>query len=402
MRLRHCLLLAAWAVAVPLSAVWAQNAATANATAGVSPVASEAAAKDLREVSVRIPVTVKDLYGRQETKNIPITIYSPAGEGPFPLLVFNHGRAPAAKRAAQGRNRPEAAARYFVAKGFVVMAPTRVGYGETYGDFDPEQSGSCSNLQVEPMSTAASDQVLAAVEYARTLPFVDASRWLVAGQSVGGLTGIATVARAPEGLLGGINFSGGTGGNPDSSPGRSCRPQALETYWGRIAAQARVPMLWMYWENDKYWGPDAPRAWHKAWTAGGGTADFWHFSPSGEDGHNGLNADMDHWLPVVDEFLSRLGFSRPGIVPRPGASGFAELVDTSKASFNPQSRAAYDRFLASPLPRAFALSGTGGWGFAAGDYAHGKALGNCQRYHVSCRLYAVDNDVVWTRPELTR
>jgi len=390
MRLRHCLLLAVCVAAASVPAAWAQSAATAASSA-----ANETAAKDLREVSVRIPVTVKDLFGRQETRNIPITVYSPAGDGPFPLLVFNHGRAPAAKRAAQGRSRPEAAARYFVAKGFVVMAPTRVGYGETYGDFDPEQSGFCSNPQVEPMSLAASDQVLATVEYARTLPFVDTSRWLVAGQSVGGLTSIATVGRAPAGLLGGINFSGGSGGNPDNSPGRSCRPQALEAYWGRIATQARVPMLWMYWENDKYWGPEVPKVWHKAWTAGGGKADFLQFGPSGEDGHNGLNADMDRWLPVVDAFLGRLGFSLPGIVPRPAASGFADVKDTSRVPVNAQSLAAYQKFLDGPLPRAFAVSELGGWGYAAGDYAHGKALGNCQRHHGSCRLYAVDNDVVW-------
>jgi dienelactone hydrolase len=393
MRLRQCWVLAICCASAAMPCAWAQ---TAPATPPAAPPVTEVLAKDLGEAVVRIPVTVKDMYGRQETKNMPITIYRPTGEGPFPLLVFNHGRAVAAKRAAQGRNRPETAARYFVAKGFVVLAPTRIGYGETYGDFDPEQSGGCNNLQVEAMSLAASDQVLAAVEYAKTLPFVVASRWLVAGQSVGGLTSIATVARVPAGLTGGINFAGGTGGNPDASPGRPCRPQALENYWGRIAGQAQVPMLWLYWENDKYWGPDVPKAWHQAWVAGGGMAELASFAPSGEDGHNGLFADMDHWLPVVDDFLNRLGFNRPGIVPRPQASGFADVQDTSRVPVTVQSLAAYQKFLESPLPRAFAVSGRGGWGYSVGDYAHGRALGNCQRQNFGCRLYAIDNDVVWT------
>jgi hypothetical protein len=42
------------------------------------------------------------------------------------------------------RFRYEQQARYFVGKGFVVMVPTRVGYGETYDGFDPETSGGCS------------------------------------------------------------------------------------------------------------------------------------------------------------------------------------------------------------------------------------------------------------------
>ncbi len=363
-----------------------------DATPVAAPV-TEVLAKDLQEEIVRIQATVKDLYGREATKPVPITIYRPAGEGPFPLVVFNHGRSVAEKRAQQGRSRPETVARYLVAKGFVVMAPTRIGYGETYGDFDPENSA-CKNI--EPMSVAASQQVLAAVEFAKTLPYVDATRWLVAGQSVGGLTSVATVGRAPEGLLGGINFSGGTGGNPDVNPGRPCNPAATARYWGDIAKNAKVPMLWMYWENDKYWGPDIPKDWHQAWTRGGGQAQLTSFGPSGENGHNGLNEDMDHWLPVVDRFLQDLGFDRPAIVMAPAPSGFADIADASRVLVSSAGKAAYAKFLEMAPPKAFAITTKGGYGFARGDYATGRALGNCQRTNGNtCALYAVNDDVVW-------
>ncbi len=363
-----------------------------DATPAVPP-ATEVMAKDLQEEVVRIRATVKDLYGREATKPVPITIYRPAGDGPFPLVVFNHGRSVAEKRAQQGRSRPETVARYLVAKGFVVMAPTRIGYGETYGDFDPENSA-CKNI--EPMSIAASQQVLATVEFAKTLRYVDASRWLVAGQSVGGLTSVATVGRGPEGLLGGINFSGGTGGNPDANPGRPCNPGAISRYWGDIAKNAKVPMLWLYWENDKYWGPDTPKDWHQAWTRGGGQAQFTGFGPSGENGHNGLNEDMDHWLPVVDRFLQDLGFDRPAIVTAPPPSGFADIADASRVPVSNAGKAAYAKFLDMAAPKAFAITTKGGYGFARGDYAAGRALGNCQRNNGNtCALYAVNDDVVW-------
>ena len=360
--------------------------------------AAEIYAKDMREEIVRINVTVKDMFNRQETRPMPITIYRPAGDGPFPLVVFNHGRATQSRRAAQARYRPEHAARYLVTKGFVVLVPVRIGYWETYGDFDPEQSGSCSNISVEPMSIAASDQVLAAVEYAKSLTYVDASRWIVAGQSVGGLTAIATVGRNPAGLLGGINFAGGTGGNPDANPGRPCSPGQLSRYWGRLAKGSTVPMLWLYWQNDKYWGPDIPREWHKAWVDGGGKADFKSFPAAGTDGHRGLNIDMNTWLPVVDEFLERLGFTKSAIVTRPAVSGFADIADSGKLPSAAQGKAGYARFLEIKLHRAFALSARGAWGYASGDYAMGRALGNCQRSGQICRLYAVDSDVVW-RPD---
>ena len=367
--------------------VWAQDEKPS--------AAPEILAKDLREEVLRTQATVKDMFGRQSTMPLPMTVYRPPGDGPFPLVVFNHGRAVEAKRAKQGRYRPESAARYFVAKGFVVLVPNRIGYWETYGSFDPEYSG-CKSI--EPMSVAASDQVLAAVEFAKTLPYVDTSRWLVAGQSVGGLTSVATVGRAPAGLLGGINFSGGTGGNPDANPERPCNPGATTRYWGEIAKNAKVPMLWLYWANDKYWGPDIPKTWHHAWVGGGGRANLTAFGPSGDNGHSGLTEDMDRWLPVVDAFLDQLGFEHSAIVKVPPPNTFAAIDATASVPVGASGKAAYAKFLEMALPRAFAVSSKGGFGLARGDYAAGRALGNCQRYGNPCALYAVDADVVW-RPQ---
>ncbi len=357
---------------------------------------NEAYAADLKEEVVRIKVTVKDLYGRLESRLIPVTLYRPDGDGPYPFVVFNHGRAPGAKRAVQSRYRPEHAARYLVAKGLVVFVPMRVGYGETYGDFDPEYAGTCRNpASIEAMSIAASDQILAVAEFARSLPYTDASRWLVAGQSVGGLAAVATAGRKPKGLIGGINFSGGTGGDPDQNPSNPCGPQRMANYWGKLASQEAPPMLWLYWQNDKYWGADHPKTWHKAWVTGGGAADFKTFPPAGLDGHSGLNIDMDSWLPVVDAFLSKLGFSQAAIVSRSPATTFAKISSVDDVPVSALGKAGYARFLESKSPRAFAVGDSGAWGSAAGDYALGKALGNCQRSGQQCSPYAVDNDVVW-------
>ena len=376
------------------------TAPAAAATAPPPAPAETPPALDLQEAVVRIPVTVKDQYGRQETRQIPITIYRPAGNGPWPLFVFNHGRATPEKRAQEGRYRPEVLARYLVDKGFVVMVPMRIGYAENFGDYDPESSGACNHPHVEPPSIAASDQVLATVNYARTLPYVDASRWLVGGQSMGGTTSIATVGRAPAGLLAGVNFAGGSGGDPEHNPGKPCGPSALTRYWGSLAAHAKVPMLWLYWQNDKYWGPDLPKEWHQAWVQNGGRAEFHQFPPSGEDGHSGLSRDFEHWLPVVDHFLRELGFTRDAIVPRPAPSGYAALADASKVPLSARNKAAYDKFLASPLPRALAVSDKGGYGMStASAYAWGLALGHCRRWGQTCTLYAVDNDVVYIAPQ---
>ncbi len=354
-------------------------------------------AADLHEQVLSLPVSVKNAWGREFSGNIAITVFKPAGTGPFPLVVMNHGRAIAERRAQQGRQRFEPLARYLVSKGFTVFVPTRLGYGQTYGQADPEDAGSCQALKPEPIATAAADQALAAVELARSLPWVDVSRWVVMGQSVGGLTATAVAWRKPPGLVAAINFAGGTGGNPDTRPGNPCSPQALERLWGRQAGAAGVPMLWIYWQNDLYWGADWPRRWAAAWQEGGGRVEFHQLPAAGKDGHSGLSIDMDHWVPLVEEHLARAGFGQPGLVARPAASDHATIEQIDKLPAGAVARDLYaSKFLSAKAPRAFAIGPDGVSGWAAGDWAMGRALGFCQaRRGAPCKLYAVDDEVVW-------
>jgi dienelactone hydrolase len=354
-------------------------------------------AHDLNEQVLRLPVTVKDLYGREETRSIALTAFKPSGQGPFPLVIVSHGRAPADRRAQQGRQRFEPLARYLVDKGFAVLVPTRVGYGDTYGDFDPEDHGGCSAMRVEPVSIAASDQVLATLQFAQTLPYVDTSRWVAMGQSVGGLTTVAVAWRQPPGLVGAINFAGGTGGDPQNRPAQPCSPVQIERLWRGHAGTVQVPMLWLYWENDKYWGADVPKRWYQAFTEGGGKAEMHSLPAVGTDGHAGLGIDMDNWVPLVDAYLARIGFTTSGMMLRPPASNHARLDDVARLPASQNVReGSYRRFLEARLPRAFAIGPKGASGWATGDWAIGRALGLCQRRNgARCKLYAVDDDVVW-------
>ena len=354
-------------------------------------------AADLREEQLRLPVTVQDLFGRRETRTITVTTFRPPGDGPFPLLVLNHGRATQDRRAGQGRQRFEPQARYLVSLGFAVFVPTRVGYGDTYGAFDPEYPGNCGNMRPAAAAQAASDQVLATVAHARSLPWVDASRWVVMGTSLGGFTTLAVAARNPPGLVAAINFAGGHGGRPDSNPGDSCDQVTLARLWKDQASTARLATLWLYWQNDRYWGADWPQRWVQAWREGGGQAEFHQLPAAGKDGHAGLAIDMDHWVPIVEAYLARAGFTRSGVVPRPAATDFAALDEVDKVPVSPVNRDnLYRRFLAAKAPRAFAIGPRDAVGFASGDWALGRALGFCQaRRGAACKLYAVDNDVVW-------
>jgi dienelactone hydrolase len=199
-------------------------ALTACTWAGAARPSDPAWALDLGEEVHRLEVTVTDARGRPVTAEIPLTLFRPAGDGPFPLAVISHGRSGPDQRRDQGRVRYDLVARWLVNKGFAVVVPTRLGYGETFGVADPEHSGSCAALRADEMALAASEQVVAAIDYVRTLPWADTRRWIAVGQSVGGLASLATAWRAPAGLQAVINFRH-VQEDPDRQPRRDRLPR---------------------------------------------------------------------------------------------------------------------------------------------------------------------------------
>lgn len=268
-------------------------------------------ATDINETVSTLTVAVKDMYGRDISGEVVITAFKPAGPGPFPVVILNHGRS-ATNRAEPPRFRYTQQARYFVRRGFAVFEPTRIGYGEKGTTPDPEDSGTCNNKSYAPMAEAASTEILAVLEYAKKQSHVDASRVLIVGQSVGGYSTVATAAKNPAGLVAAINFAGGSGGNPVERPGEPCQPNRLEKMLETFGASAKAPMLWIYTENDQYFSPRYSQAWHAAFVKAGGKAEFVLLPAFAKDGHTLFASGMKIWEPVVSRFLDENGFPAAG------------------------------------------------------------------------------------------
>ena len=207
------------------------------------------------------------------TGEILVTHFRPQGNGPFPVVVINHGRS--AERRAEPRQRYVGFARMLVRRGFAVLVLTRVGYGELGRCGDPEVSGSCASADYRPAVAAMAEQTAAVVRNsprARLGSIASESCWSADpyggfGDDRGGRT------RLP-GVIGGINFAGGLGGNPKQRPGRALPGRAHRRHRAEAGAKPKTPMLWLYSENDKYWGADWPRRWHEAFAKAGGKAKF--------------------------------------------------------------------------------------------------------------------------------
>ena len=364
----------------------------------VQPAPPEQLSLDIREAIVRVHVTVKDAFNKEITGDVLVTTFRPQGPGPFPLVVMNHGRpGAAALRAQDPRQRFEPIARFFIRKGFAVAVPQRLGYGVSASAGDPEHLTSCENPRYQPAGDAAAVQVLAVVAHMRKDADIDPNRLVIMGDSVGGFTTVATAATKPDGLVAAINIAGGNGGNP-VTPGNPCKAHLLESTFAAWGKTATAPMLWMYSENDKYFNPKNARAWFDAFTKAGAKAEFKLMPPFGDDGHALLVRANDLWQPVVDEFLARHGFTTPGAMGKPAVTGLGKALDAAAVPLISSKRRdeGYLRYLAAKSPKAFALGSGGIFGGAWGDDAMSNALGLCQRRTgLPCKLYAVDNDVVW-------
>lgn len=271
-------------------------------------LAAQPAAAWLDEAVVELPVVVVDAKGRKVSHAIKVTVFRDNAIAKSPFLILNHGRAvKAEERANLGRARYADNARYFVGKGFAVFVPTRIGYGVTGGP-DVEDSGACARKNYPPVYEAAAQQTLAVLEHARTRPYVDAARGLVVGQSFGGTTAIAIAARNAPGVAGAVNFAGGGGGNPIDRPANPCRPELLARLFAGYGKTARLPTLWLYSENDRYFGKEHPRAWFDAFAAAGGKGEFVQLPAHGKDGHGSFTSNTGAWKPAFEAFLRGHGF----------------------------------------------------------------------------------------------
>ena len=163
--------------------------------------------------------------------------------------------------------------------------------------------------QYAPGAGAVVTQVLAALSYAGTLPFVDRKRIILVGNSTAGLAMVAASGmQLPEGVIGAVNFVGGAGGGVLGA-GKPCNEPEVRRVIAEAGKSAHLPMLWLYARDDEFWGPDLPREWHADYLKAGGRATFRQFDHGGHD----LVSYPDEWGAALDAYLATL--------PVRGASG---------------------------------------------------------------------------------
>jgi dienelactone hydrolase len=258
-----------------------------------------------------LPTAARAVPIHEQEIRIPWVKAAPAGldallvfadlPGKHPLVVMTHGssRDPEAHRTVSPwALLPQAV--WFARRGFVVLVVVRRGYGNSGGEQDGAHTGRCPASDYEQASRNAAEDLRTAIEFGSKLPQVDPARALAIGISTGGIATVALTADAPRNLVAAINFAGGRGSQADHDV---CNPDSLISAYHDFGKHSRVPMLWIYSQNDKYFWPELAQRFDAAFRSAGGQDEFILAPAFGDDGHHLFGGGIEVWTPMVDAFL---------------------------------------------------------------------------------------------------
>jgi dienelactone hydrolase len=222
------------------------------------------------------------------------------------LAVINHGSpADASKRPQMPVPTFASASNWLLARGYLVALPLRRGYGETGGAW-AEAYGACANPDYYRAGLMSADDIQAVLGFFRARADVARERGLLVGYSAGGWGSLALASKNPKEVRAVLNFAGGRGGKHPQAG--NCAPQRLVEAAGRYGATARIPSLWLYAENDKFFAPELSRKMFDAYVRGGAPAEYAALPEFGSDGHYVFStaAGRKLWQPPADGFLTQL------------------------------------------------------------------------------------------------
>ena len=263
------------------------------------------------EEIIEVPVSVSNSNFTNNPKfeqKITVTIWRDDAIKKAPYLLFSHGRAGTdQERGKFGRSSEKRNSEYFVSKGFTVILPTRIGYGVSGGP-DADYSGACGNKNYLEARKVAIDQSKQVLNHVFDFSYIDRTKGIVVGQSVGGFTTIGLSAENISGLKGAINFAGGDGGDPIKSAEKPCGDYLIKDTFAKYGASNKVPTLWLYSVNDKFWGEQLPKDWFAAFQKAGGKGQFISLPAYKEDGHSIFRGDLNAWKNVFEKFIKEIGF----------------------------------------------------------------------------------------------
>jgi carboxymethylenebutenolidase len=191
-----------------------------------------------RRAEAQQPAPYSDVFFRSGELNIQAYLYRPKLDRPAPLIIYNHGF-----RAEARTSFPFLfVGRLFTEAGFAVLVVERRGWGKSDGATYQSAVGIDVGDALVQRLRDESDDVLAALEFAKRLEGVDANRVAIAGWSIGGIITMLTISRT-SGFKAAVSQAGGAL--------LWNRSPAIRAALVAAAKGATAPTLLMVAENDR-------------------------------------------------------------------------------------------------------------------------------------------------------
>jgi dienelactone hydrolase len=324
-------------------------------------------------------------------RGLEAMLVRPSGTRRYPLALLSHG-APrdAGMRAGMTPNGLYSQATEFARRGFAALVVMRRGYGTSGGAY-AENTGPCDRRNYVEAAKASTSDLRAAIDAMKSRTDVTTQGMIAVGVSAGGLASVALTADPPPGLAAAISFAGGRGSRADDDV---CDEDALVRGFRVFGKTSRTPMLWVYAQNDKFFGPGLAHRLHAEFSAAGGRAEFIDAPSFGSDGHSLFSAaGASIWIPIVDRFLREQNLATRDLIAAPAGAAMPPPPGLGR-----KGRDGFAAYLLSGPHKAFAASANGGFAYRAGlrsaSEAQQAALAECTKYAPDCALVAVDDERV--------
>jgi len=181
----------------------------------------------------------QEVFYQSGKLRIQAYLYKPEGTGPFPVVIYNHGSRAGNER----RSTPFVyVGNALTANGYAVLIPERRGYGASDGKTFSDDVGTNRGPKYVDRLQEETGDVLAALAYLDTLPFVDRQRVGIMGWSLGGIVSVFAASRSSA-FRAVIDQAGGALSWDGSPP--------LQKALKEAAAQVKVSLLAMVAQNDR-------------------------------------------------------------------------------------------------------------------------------------------------------
>ena len=249
-----------------------------------------------------------DLIEDGKPVQLETVIFRPAGEGPFPLAVVNHGSTGAGNDTAAFTTTWSNAwlAEALNERGWMVAFPQRRGRGKSDGLYDEgfaanrDAGYTCDAIRSLAGADRALEDIHAAVAALQQRTDVNDEKILLAGNSRGGILSVAYAGLHPKQTHAVINFVGGWIGDDCGSA-----DEINQSLFTRGAKYTRET-LWLYGKDDYFYSMKHSRKNFKAFQQAGGKGDFVETTVRGENNGHWVMSIPPLWQSPVTNYLDRL------------------------------------------------------------------------------------------------